>query len=81
MVVNWIARQFDAAGRLHGDWCVVGVIGGMAGTSSGAGYVSVTDRSNGIQTVRLSGAMTLSLKESFYVCTYYTLQNEGGQHD
>jgi len=59
MVVNWIARQLDAEGGFHGDWIVVGGTGEMSGASGGGSFVSVTDQSNGSQTVTLSGALSL----------------------
>lgn len=59
MVVNWTARQFDADGGFHGDWVVVGGTGEMADASGGGSFVSVTDQTNGSQTVTLSGALTL----------------------
>lgn len=59
MVVKWIARQFDADGSFHGDWIVVGGTGEMAEASGGGSFVSVTDQSNGSQTVTMSGALSL----------------------
>ncbi|MEO9821019.1 MAG: hypothetical protein ABJ370_07340 [Paracoccaceae bacterium] len=59
LVVNWIARQFDAKGAFHGDWIVVGGTGGMASASGGGSFVSRTDQSTGSQNITLSGALTL----------------------
>jgi len=59
LVVNWIARQFDAEGAFHGDWFVVGGTGGMAMASGGGSFVSLTDQTTGAQSVTLSGALTL----------------------
>lgn len=59
MVVNWIARQLDADGGFHGDWVVIGGTGALSGASGGGSFVSVTDQSNGSQTVTLSGALSL----------------------
>lgn len=59
LVVNWIARQFDAEGAFHGDWIVVGGTGGMAAASGGGSFISLTDQSTGSQSVTLSGALTL----------------------
>ena len=57
MAVRWTGENVEADGTFHGQWIIVGATGGLAGSTGGGDFTSLTDRNTGAQTVSLTGAM------------------------